>query len=269
MSVKEAIVDRTSRIIYDKHDKVVVITINRPEKLNAMDPQANDELAQAFEQFKYDPDAWVAIITGAGDRAFCAGYDLEAAREMRFGKEDIHVGGRLLIGVTKGLELWKPSIAAINGLAMGQGLEMALACDLRIAADVATFGLPEVRWGVIAAGGGLSRVPRAMPIAKAMEIILIGDPITAQEALHYGLVNKVVPQSEVIPTAMKWAERICENGPLAVRASKECVLRGLGMGLEDAMRLEEHLLVRLLQTEDVKEGPKAFVEKRKPQFRAR
>ena len=167
------------------------------------------------------------------------------------------------------MRIFKPLIAAINGLAYGQGLEMALACDMRVAAENAKLGLPEVRWSLIAAGGGPARLTRAMPLAKAMEMIITGEPITAQEALHYGLVNRVVPQAEVMPTALKLAERICENGPLGVWASKEAALRGLDTTLEDAMFLDDYLLAKLVATEDAKEGPRAFLEKRKPQFKVR
>jgi enoyl-CoA hydratase/carnithine racemase len=172
-------------------------------------------------------------------------------------------------GICKNLRIFKPLIAAINGLAYGQGLEMALACDLRVAAENAKLGLPEVKWSLIAAGGGPARLTRAMPLAKAMEMIITGEPITAQEALHYGLVNRVVPQAEVLPTALKLAERICENGPLGVWASKEAALRGLDTTLEDAMFLDDYLLAKLVATEDAKEGPRAFLEKRKPQFKVR
>ena len=146
---------------------------------------------------------------------------------------------------------------------------MALACDLRIAAEHATFGLPEVRWSLIAAGGGLARLPRAIPLAKAMEIILLGERMSAQEALQYGLINKVVPLEELMATAIQWANRICENGPLAVRASKICALKGLDTNLEDAMRLDEYFIMQLFSSQDIKEGPVAFLEKRKPVYKGR
>lgn len=257
------------KIIYEKRDRIVIITINRPEKLNAMDPEANEQLTEAWINFRNDPDAWVAILTGTGDRAFSAGADLaSASQRFEAGGGGWHMG-TAMDGIVKNLRIFKPMIAAINGLAYGQGLEMALACDLRVAAENATFGLPEVRWSLIAAGGGPARLTRAMPLAKAMEMILTGDPITAQEALHYGLVNRVVPQAEVMPTAIKLAERICQNGPLGVWASKEAALRGLDTTLEDAMFIDDYMLSKLIATEDAKEGPRAFLEKRKPQFKAR
>lgn len=266
------------KIILERQGRIAIITINRPEVRNAVDPETIDELARALAEFRDDPKLWVGVLTGTGDKAFSAGFDLSSASAL-FGGGGSGGGGegigampsmgRIFYGVSKGLELWKPTIAAINGLALGGGLEIALACDLRVAAEHATFGLPEVRWSLIAAGGGLARLPRAIPLAKAMEIILLGQRMSAQEALHYGLVNKVVPLDQVMPSAMEWANRICELGPLAVRASKECALKGLDTNLEDAMRLDEYLLVRLLQTEDIKEGPTAFLQKRKPEFKGR
>ncbi len=257
------------KVIYEKRDRIVIITLNRPEKLNAMNPEANEQLIESWIRFKDDPDAWVAILTGTGEKAFSAGADLASASEQfEAGGGGWRMGTRM-DGIVKNLRIFKPMIAAINGLAYGQGLEMALACDLRVVAENATLGLPEVKWSLIAAGGGPARLPRAIPLAKAMEMILTGEPITAQEALHFGLVNRVVPQAEVLPTAIKLAERICENGPLGVWASKEAALRGLDTTLEDAMFLDEYMLNKLIATEDAKEGPRAFLEKRKPQFKAR
>ena len=254
-------------IIFERQGRIAIITINRPEVRNAVNPETVDELAMAFVEFRDDPELWVGIVTGAGDKAFSAGFDLSSFGGGQRAAMPGH--GRVFYGVSKGLELWKPTIAAINGFALGGGLEIALACDLRIAAEHATFGLPEVRWSLIATGGGLLRLPRAIPLAKAMEIILLGQRMSAQEALHYGLVNKVVPLDQVMPTAVEWANRICENGPLAVRASKECAIKGLDIDLENAMRLDEYFLIRLMQTEDIREGPTAFLEKRKPEFKAR
>ena len=227
------------KIIYEKKERVAFITINRPEVRNACDPPAFMELARALTEFKDDDDAWVIIITGTGDKAFSAGADLSAVGGTL---EAMGLNDRILWGVAKGLELWKPMIAAVNGLALGGGLEIALACDLRIAAEHATFGLPEVRWNFIPAGGGVVRLPRMMPMAKAMEMILMATRINAEEALQYGLINKVVPSDQLMPTAIEWANRICEMGPLAVRSCKEIAIRSLNMSLEDALRLDEHFL---------------------------
>jgi crotonobetainyl-CoA hydratase len=266
---RSTLAKKYNKIIYEKQDRIAIITINRPEVRNAVDPETIDELTRAWAEFRDDPKMWVGIITGTGDRAFSAGFDLSTLGTAFQGEEPMAGHGRIWYGLTKGLELWKPTIAAINGYAVGGGLELALACDLRIAAEHATFGLPEVRWNLIAAGGGLARLPRAIPLAKAMEIILLGERMSAQEALQYGLINKVVPLEELMATAIQWANRICENGPLAVRASKICALKGLDTNLEDAMRLDEYFIMQLFSSQDIKEGPVAFLEKRKPVYKCR
>ena len=169
----------------------------------------------------------------------------------------------------RGLELWKPLIAAVNGLALGGGLEIALACDLRIASEGARFGLPEVTLGLIPGWGGTQRLPRVVPWCKAAEILLMGRPIDAQEAYRIGLVNKVVPPEAVMPTAKEWANTICQAGPLAVRAAKEAMVRGSSMSLEEGLRLESSLVAYLFSTEDFTEGTTAFAEKRKPAYKAK
>jgi enoyl-CoA hydratase/carnithine racemase len=253
-------------VLYEKEDKIVTITLNRPEAFNAFDPETATAFSEALIKFRDDHDAWVAIITGAGSRAFCAGADLKKLIPVL-------VDGSFPMPpwITRGLEIWKPFIAAINGMALGGGLEVALACDLRIAAENATFGTPEVRWGLIPGWGGTQRVSRFLPRAKAAEILLVGDPIDANEAYRIGLVNKVVPLSELMPTAKQLASRICQNGPLGVRAAKEAMIRGSGMSLEDGLRLEELLFGGILATEDVKEGLAAFAAKpkRKPEYKGR
>ena len=258
-------------VLYEQSGRVVTITINRPDAMNAIDPETNRALIDAWTRFRDDDSAWVAVLTGAGEKAFSAGADLKKMIPAAFGKPG---GGRRhhdhgLGGITRGLEIWKPMIAAINGFCLAGGLEQALACDLRVAAPHATFGLTEVRWAIIPGAGGTQRLPRAVPLAKAMEMILMARRLTAEEALRYGLVNAVVPLPELMPTARQWAEAICELGPLAVRAAKEAVLRGLTMPLEDGLRLEAFLSGTLRGTEDAVEGPKAFAEKRKPVFKAR
>src|SRR5919201_698161 len=193
-------------ILYEQKDRVVTITINRPEAMNAIDPETHFELIDAWVRFRDDPDAWVAILTGAGEKAFSAGADLKrmipapagaaAGRARGRGHNDYGLGG-----ITRGLEIWKPMIAAINGHALAGGLELALACDLRLAAEHATFGLTEVRWAIMPGAGGTQRLPRAVPLARAMELILMAEPISAAEANHIGLVNTVVPLTELMPTA--------------------------------------------------------------------
>jgi E-phenylitaconyl-CoA hydratase len=259
---------------FEKRDKIAVITINRPEAMNAIDPETSEELGRAWTDFRDDPNLWVAILTGAGDKAFSAGADLKKMIPLlatfspfeRKEREDKFPG---LGGITRNLNIWKPTIAAINGFCLAGGLEMALSCDLRVAAEHATFGLLEVSRGIIPGAGGTQRLPRMIPMAKAMEIILMAQRIDAQEALRLGLVNRVVPAAEVMPTALKMAEAILQNGPLAVRAAKEAIIRGLSLPLEEGLRLECVLQSYLLQTADAKEGPKAFAEKRKANFQAR
>lgn len=252
-------------ILYEKKNTVAIITINRPESLNAVDTKTNEELFDAWSDFRDDSGLWVAILTGSGDKAFSAGADLKEIGDVVEGEARAFlapVGGN-----TKDIEIFKPMIAAINGYALGGGLEMALACDIRIAADHATFALPEIGWNLIPAAGGLLRLPRAIPLAKAMEIILMGERITAQDAFQWGLVNKVVPGSELMPTAMNWANKICEKGPLAIQRSKECVIRGLEKPLKDVLHLDEEYLAKVFATEDTQEGLMSFIEKRKPVFK--
>jgi len=250
-------------INYEKSEHIVTLTINRPEALNAFDPETFSEMSAALEAFRDDPDAWVAIITGVGQKSFSAGADL---RKMI---PALAEGYQAPPSIVRGLSIFKPLIAAVNGMALGGGLELVLACDLRIAAENATFGNPEVRWAIIPGWGATQRLPRAIPRAKAAELILMGNIIDAQEAYRIGLVNKVVPQSELLPTAREWASKICENGPLAVQAAKEAMVRGLNMSLDEGLALERLLFQNIFSTEDAKEGLKAFAEKRKPQYRGK
>lgn len=257
-------------VLYEQKDKIVTITINRPEALNAIDPETHQALIEAWTRFRDDDSAWVAILTGAGEKSFSAGADLKKLIPAAFAKGRGRGHNEFgLGGITRGLEIWKPMIAAINGHCLAGGLEQALACDLRIAAPHATFGLPEVRWAIMPGAGGTQRLPRTVPLAKALEVILMAKTLTAGEALACGLINAVVPLPELLPTARQWAETICERGPLAVRAAKEAVIRGLTMPMADGLRLEAFLSGTLRGTEDAVEGPKAFAEKRKPEFKAR
>jgi enoyl-CoA hydratase/carnithine racemase len=258
---------------YEQQDRVLTITIDRPEAMNAIDPETHNALIDAWLRFRDDPDAWVAILTGAGEKAFSAGADLKKLIPQAFasarpgrarGHNDYGLGG-----ITRGLEIWKPMIAAINGHALAGGLELVLACDLRVAAEHATLGLTETRWAIMPGAGGTQRLPRTVPLSRALELILLAEPISAQEAHRIGLVNRVVPAAEVMPTARRWAETLCERGPLALRAAKEAVVRGLSLPLADGLRLEAFLSGTLRGTEDATEGPRAFAEKRKPVFRGR
>ncbi len=248
---------------YTKEGRIAIFTLNRPEVLNAINADLSRELGEALKDFRDDPELWVGIITGAGERAFSAGADI---RGFRPGPREAvgDAGERVRVD-----QIWKPIIAAIHGYCLGGGLELALTCDIRIAADNARLGLPEIKVGVIPAGGGISRLPRFIPRAKAAEMLLMGQHIDAQEAYRIGLVNKVVPQDKLMPTAREWAEVICQAGPLGVRAAKEAMIRGCSLTLEDGLRLENSLFAYLLGTEDFTEGTRAFVEKRKPVYKAK
>ena len=255
-------------IDYQKEDKIAIFTLNRPEALNAMNVQTARELHEAMVDFRDDPKLWVGIITGAGDRAFCAGADIKDM--LPFLKEHLQ-NSPWAVPTThwRGLDLWKPIIAAINGVALGGGLEIVLACDLRIASEKARFGVPEVTLGLIPGWGATQRLPRMIPQCKAAELLLTGKPIDAQEAYRIGLVNTVVPPEAVMTTAKEWAEVICQAGPLAVRAAKEAMIRGSSLTLEDGLRLENALEAYLMSTKDFTEGTTAFIEKRKPDFKGK
>ena len=252
-------------LVYEKKGKIAYMTINRPEALNAMDPETFEEFSQALIDFKGDDERWVAIVTGAGERAFCAGADIK--KMLPYLKERRVQG--LPPSLMRGLELSKPVIAAVNGIAFGGGLEIALSCDFRIAAESASFGVPEVNLGLIPGWGGSARLPRFIPRAKAAEMLMTGLPIDAQEALRIGLVNKVVPPPQLMAAAEELAQRLGELPPLAVGAAKEMVIHGPEMSLENALMLEAKLGDRLSASEDAAEGRAAFVEKRKPVFKGK
>lgn len=252
---------------YKKEDRIAIFTINRPDALNAINVQAMQELHEAMVAFRDDPELWVGIITGSGEKAFCVGADIK--NMLPFIKENRGKPWTLPATTMRGLELYKPLIAAINGLALGGGLELALSCDIRIASENARFGQPEVNLGLMPGWGGTQRLPRVIPWAKAAEILFMGRPIDAQEAYRIGLVNKVVPQDKVMPTAKEWAEVICQVGPLGIRAAKQAMTRGCSMSLEDGLQLEGYLFDTLFGTEDYAEGDAAFTEKRKPNFKAK
>ncbi|TET26270.1 MAG: enoyl-CoA hydratase/isomerase family protein [Dehalococcoidia bacterium] len=254
-------------IDYKKEGRIALFTINRPQARNAINMEAMQELHEAMVDFRDDPELWVGIITGAGDKAFCSGADIK--EKLPFMKEHRHSPWASPTTPMRGLDLWKPLIAAINGAALGGGLEIALACDIRIASEATRLGMPEVTLGLIPGLGGTQRLPRMIPWCKAAELVLMGRIIDAQEAYRIGLVNKVVPPDKVMETAREWAEAICQAAPLAVRAAKEAMVRGHSLTLEGGLRLENSLEALVLGTEDFDEGTKAFLEKRKPNFKAR
>jgi enoyl-CoA hydratase/carnithine racemase len=252
---------------YTKEGRIAIFTINRPEVRNALNIETIRQFREAITDFRDDNELWVGIITGAGEKAFCGGADIKDT--LPFMKEHSRDQWAMPASIMRGLELWKPLIAAINGMALGGGLEIVLACDIRIAAETARLGTTEVNLGLIPGWGGTQRLPRAIPKCKAAELLLMGKIIDAQEAYRIGLVNKVVPQAEVLSTAKEWAQVICQAAPLAVRAAKEAMLRGCDMTLEEGLRLENSLVASVMATEDFTEGTKAFVEKRKPNYKAK
>jgi len=252
---------------YTKEGKIAIFTLNRPEAMNALNMETMRQFHQALVEFRDDDGLWVGIVTGAGEKAFCGGADIKDT--LPFMKEHSRSQWAMPASIRRGLELWKPMIAAINGMALGGGLELALACDIRIAAEGARLGTPEVTLGLIPGWGGTQRLPRAIPWCKAAELLLMGKLIDAQEAYRIGLVNQIVPQAEVMATAKEWAEALCKAAPLAVRAAKEAMLRGSAMTIEEGLRLENALVASVMATEDFEEGTTAFVEKRKPNYKAK
>jgi E-phenylitaconyl-CoA hydratase len=258
-----------SKVLYATTGTVARITINRPEAMNAFDLETARLLAERFEAFDRDPDLRVAIVTGAGDKAFCAGADLKkmhgGSHEGGIGELWDHerqqrLGQRLQVG--------KPVIAAINGYCLAGGLELALGCDIRICSTAASFGAPEVRWSILH-GFGAMRLPSTVPMSVAMEMLLTGERIDAPRALQAGLVSRVVEPAALLSTAEAMAEKIGQNGPLAVRITKELAWRGRHAHPDDMLRFYAAVTALIHETEDAKEGPRAFTEKRPPVFRNR
>jgi enoyl-CoA hydratase/carnithine racemase len=250
---------------YVKEGRIAIMTINRPEAMNALNADVSREMREAMIDFRDNNDLWVAIITGAGDRAFSAGADIKDFRPAT--QEDME---RVRDAApVRADTIWKPFIAAINGYALGGGLEMAMTCDIRIAAEHAQLGQPEINIGFMPGAGGTQRLTRFVPRAIAAEILLTGNRITAQEAYRIGLVNKVVPLDKLMDTAKEMANTICSRGPLGVRASKEAMIRGYDMVLEEGLKLESQLATHIRTTEDFMEGARAFVEKRPPDYKAK
>jgi enoyl-CoA hydratase/carnithine racemase len=250
----------------DVHGRVAVVTIDRPEARNAIDPETSQALNEAFVRVEQDDDVWVSVITGAGD-VFCAGADLKALAAGR--EQEITAAQPWGFGGLVRPGRVKPVIGAANGHALAGGLELLLSCDLVVAADGAQFGLPEVTRGIIAGAGGVWRLAQQMPYRRAMELILTGDRIDAAEALRLGLVNRVVSREEVLPTARAYAERICENAPLAVRESRSIAAAAPSLADEDGWKLADDAWSRIWRSEDAREGPRAFAERRAPRWSGR
>jgi len=247
-------------------DHILTITLSRPEVMNALHPPANAELAEVFDEFAATDDLWVAIVTGAGDRAFSAGNDLKY--QASGGEMGQPATG--FAGLTARYDLLKPVIAAVNGVAMGGGFEIALACDVIIAAESAVFALPEPRVGLAALAGGLHRLPRAIGVKRAMGMILTGRRVPASEGQELGFVNEVVPDGELMDAADRWARMMLECSPMSIRASKQAVYEGLELaGVRAASEARYPAVRDMAQSEDFVEGPKAFAEKRPPQWKGR
>lgn len=250
----------------EKEGRLTIVTIERPDVMNALHPPGNFELAEAFDDFAADPEQWVAIITGAGDRAFSAGNDLKY--QASGGKMGGPKSG--FAGLTARFDNSKPVIAAVNGLAMGGGFEIALACDLIIASENAIFALPEPRVGLAALAGGIHRLPREIGMKQAMGMLLTGRRLPAAEGQQLGFVNEVVPKGQALTAAKQWAAQILECAPISVRASKEAAMQGLAAeSLEAAIKGRYDQIAALYASEDFIEGPRAFSEKRPPNWKGK
>lgn len=253
---------------YEKRGHVGYVTLNRPEVMNALHSPAHFELGEVFDAFRDDPEQWVAIVTGAGDRAFSAGNDLK--HQAGGGKMGSPPSG--FAGLTTRYDTNKPIIAAVNGVAMGGGFEIALACDIIVASESAVFALPEPRVGLAALAGGLHRLPRAIGTKRAMGMILTARRVSAAEGHELGFVNEVVAPGELMSAARRWAATICELGPMSIRASKQAVYKGLDEPtLEAALKGQNRYeaVAALYKSEDFVEGPLAFSQKRAPQWKGR
>jgi enoyl-CoA hydratase len=249
-------------VLRERRDRVEIITINRPEARNAINYDTSKALADAFDEVEVDPEVWAVVLTGAGDQAFSAGMDLKAFAG----------GGGNVMGVNGGFagitrrDFPKPLIAAVNGHALAGGFEIMLSCDLVVAADHATFGIPEVRRGLAAGACGLVRLPKRVSLAVALELAMTGDAIDAEAALRLGIINRVVPGAEVLDNAIELAQRICRNAPLATRLSKKLVKAAVDVTEDEAFELQGPILAEVFTSPDAAEGARAFAEKREPKW---
>jgi len=263
-----------SHILYEQRGAVALITINRPEKMNSLDFAANDELTAAWQRFDRDDAARVAVITGAGPKAFCAGADLKtytidfASRPApEFRKR--YTDGPGFAGITRNMDIDKPIVAAINGFAISGGFELALACDIRFCSPNAEFALQDVKWGFHACDGGLIRLPQIVGLGHAMEIVLSGERIDADHAYRIGLVNRIHPAEKLLEEAMAYATMLASRAPLAQRFAKDVMRRSMGLSFAEAVKLESRSFYDLGSTEDIREGTTAFREKRNARFKGR
>ncbi len=265
-------------LLYEVREGVAYVTFNRPEVHNAWNPEVMVRLAEAWQAVNDDDSVRVAIVTGAGDKAFSVGADLARliplltrARQPEDEWDQRALSDRSLTkyALMRGFPMYKPVIAAVNGFCLAGGSELLQATDIRIAADHATFGLSEAKRGLVPAGGSMVRLARQVPYCKAMEILLTGDRISAEEAHRIGFVNYVVPAADVMPMAEQFARTLADNGPIAVRKIKEAVIRTSGVPLDEAYKIEMECSRDVMSSQDAIEGPRAFMEKRKPQFTGR
>ena len=259
--------DLAETVLYEKRDNIVVITLNRPDALNAINRQLRSELADAITEFDSDPQAFVAIITGSG-RAFCAGRDLKERAEDN--AEGVQARASHSMSPDRPYmwpQTWKPMIAAVNGFALAGGWSIAQMCDLRLASEDARLGITETKWSLLPPFGTI--LPKMIPMSAVLELVFTAAPITAQRAYDIGFLNKVVPAEDLMEEAMALAQQIAENAPLAVQYFKELAYRGVNMSTQDISSLTYHMYDQLLTTEDSKEGPRAFAEKRKPNWQGR
>ncbi len=262
-----------NNIIAETDGRIFTLTINRPEVMNALNPETHAEMSAAFDEFEANDELWVAIITGAGEQAFCAGGDISVMVDAKT-DDDYKVPDTGYGGLTNRHSCDKPIIAAVNGFAMGGGFEIALACDLVVAADSASFGLPEPKIGTAAVAGGMHRLIRDIGLKPAMEILLTAKPIDADTAKNLGIINAVVPATDVLATATKYANDILKCAPIAVQATKHCALQGMTYGSTQQAQQAQHrgdfaILDTMLKSEDVQEGLQAFMEKRKPEWQGK
>lgn len=265
-------------LLYEKAGGIATLTMNRPSVRNALNAEMLCRLADAWQDVNDDPAVRVAILTGAGDDAFCAGADLDRLVRMMQGlrppetdfDERIVADYQIIYkGLLRNFELVKPLIAAVKGFCVAGGTEILQTADIRVAADDARFAIAEVKWSLFPMGGSTVRLPRQIPFCHAMEILLTGEQFPAADALRLGLINKIVPAAEVMKEARRYADIICANGPLAVQAVKRSVLAGLGRSTKDALDIEMEIGIPVSMSEDAREGTKAFKEKRKPVFHGR
>jgi len=265
-------------VLYEKKDGIAFVTLNRPDVRNAINTEMLCRLTDAWQDVNDDEAVRVVILAGAGDKAFCAGADLDKLVRMLQGLRppetewDERVRADLSIiykGLLRNYQVFKPIIAAVHGFCVAGGTEILSCTDIRIASDDARFGLAEVKWSLFPMGGSTVRLPRQIPYCHAMEILLTGEQLSAERAMQMGLINKVVSRAALMPEAMRYAQILCENGPLAVQAVKRSVLTGLALPTEQALEQEMEIGIPVSMSEDCKEGTKAFKEKRKPVFRGR